>query len=207
MSRSHSMSLGALELAHERTSALVFHPTATVRNDGQPRFRTQASRDYACLLDFDDDVASWICTPAELPTPQGFHVPDFLVCYEDGRGCFVDVSDNDLTHVTAAASALNLKHQTVSPASFATGNRLRNARDLLRYGRYRTPLGDRVRVLAALEECGSMTVAEAFSIFREIQPMPGIASLVLGRHISIEMDDDLIGARTTLRAFEGRASL
>ncbi|TCQ04711.1 hypothetical protein C8J34_10829 [Rhizobium sp. PP-F2F-G36] len=206
MSRSHPISLGALELAQERTAAKVFHPTAAIRNVGQLKFRTQASRDFACLLDFDADVASWICIPAELPTPQGFHVPDLLVCHEDGTGWFVDVSEDDLSHVTIAASSLNLVHRVVSPASFVTSLRLINARDLLRYGRYRTPLGDRVRILAALEECSSLTVAEAFNIFREIQPMAGIASLVLGRHIAIDMDDELIGPQTMLRPFASRSS-
>jgi len=206
MSRSHQVVFGALELAHERTAAAVFFPTACIRIDGQPRFRTQASRDFACLLDFDDEVASWICIPAELPTPQGFHVPDLLVCYEDGNGCFVDVSDDDLSHVTQAAAERRLAHRVVAPASFADSIRLRNAKDLLRYGRYRTPLGDRVRILAALEECSSITVVDAFPLFREIQPMAGIASLVLGRHISIDLDDEFIGPQTALRLSTGRAA-
>lgn len=206
MSKSHSAVFSALEFAHERTSAKVFFPTATVRLDGQPRFRCQSARDFACLLDVDDDVASWICIPAELPTPQGYHAPDLLVCYEDGNACFVDVSNDDLAHVTKAAATLRLNHRVVAPASFADSIRLRNARDLLRYGRYRTPLGDRVRILAALDECSSLTIVEAFPIFREIQPMAGIASLVLSRHISIDLDDDLIGPQTSVLQFKGRAT-
>jgi hypothetical protein len=58
---------------------------------------------------------------------------------------------------------------------------LKNARDLLRYGAYQTPLGEPVRILAILDDLGSMSFADAVPLFREIQPMAGLASPILCR--------------------------
>jgi hypothetical protein len=79
------------------------------------------------------------------------------------------------------------------------GYRLRNARDLLRYGNFRCPLGDRIRVMAALDEVGSFTVAEGLGLFRECSPMAGLASLVLQRILTLELDDALISPDTLVR--------
>ncbi|PYF00959.1 hypothetical protein C8J35_101781 [Rhizobium sp. PP-F2F-G38] len=189
----------ALDLARRQTAANLFMPTSTIRLDGQALFRSQSSRDLGCLLDVDDSVASWMCMPAELPTSLGGYVPDFLVCYEDGTGCFIDVCDHDLGHVTRAAAKLGLSHQVVAPSSFVDSFRLRNAKQLLRYAHYRTPAGDQIRMIAALKACGSMTIKAASLIFREIQPMAGIASLTLSRHISIDLDSEPIGPNSLLR--------
>jgi hypothetical protein len=48
--------------------------------------------------------------------------------------------------------------------------RLKNAKDLLRYARHEAALSDRIRVLAALDEHSSLTVAEALMVFRETSP-------------------------------------
>lgn len=50
-------------------------------------------------------------------------------------------------------------------------NCLANAKDLLRYGSYRCPPGDRVRTPATLDKIRSLTVAEALSAFRECGPI------------------------------------
>ncbi|PZM14840.1 hypothetical protein [Rhizobium tubonense] len=49
-------------------------------------------------------------------------------------------------------------------SDFAGSYPLGNAKDLLRYGFYRCPLGVKIRLLAALDEMGSLTVAESVFI-------------------------------------------
>jgi hypothetical protein len=77
--------------------------------------------------------------------------------------------------------------------------RLRNAKELLRYARYDVALSDRIRLLAALDEYSSMTLAEAITAFQETKPVAGLASLVLQRFVSIDLDDELIGPETIVR--------
>jgi hypothetical protein len=87
----------------------------------------------------------------------------------------------------------------VAGGELSVGFRLRNAKDLLRYGFYRATLGDRVRLLAALDEMGSLTVAECMAAFQEGKPMPSLASMALHGFISIELDQALIGPETAVR--------
>jgi hypothetical protein len=56
-----------------------------------------------------------------------------------------------------------------------------------------------VRLLAALDEVGSMTVAECLPAFKETLPIAGFASLVLHHFIEIEPDEARIGPETTVR--------
>jgi len=81
--------------------------------------------------------------------------------------------------------------------------RLRNARDLLRYARYEASLDDRVRLLAALDENGSLAVVETLSVFRSVPPIAGLASLILARIITIDLDDALIGPESIVRRYRG----
>ena len=62
--------------------------------------------------------------------------------------------------VTPIAESMGHQYRPVAMADLEAGFRFRNAKDLLRYGFYRPPLGDRIRLLAALDEMGSLTVAE-----------------------------------------------
>lgn len=81
--------------------------------------------------------------------------------------------------------------------------RLRNSKDLLRYGFYRPPLGDRIRLLAALDDMGSLTVAECMSAVREGRPMPTVAALILQGFLAIDLDETLIGPETQVRRIRG----
>jgi hypothetical protein len=76
---------------------------------------------------------------------------------------------------------------------------LKNAKDLLRYARHEAALADRIRLLAALDECSSLTVSEALMVFRETKPVAGLASLVLQRFVTMDLDDRLIGPETIVR--------
>ncbi|MBW8299966.1 MAG: hypothetical protein K0M60_10220 [Hydrogenophaga sp.] len=75
---------------------------------------------------------------------------------------------------------------------------LRNARDLLKYVGTTVSLEDRIRLLASLDEHGSLTVAECMNAFRETRPIAGLASLILERFVEIDLDA-LIGPETRVR--------
>lgn len=180
-----------------------FPPSGTVRCQGTQLFRSQLARDYACLLDFDPEVESWSCLCVEVVRSDMTHVPDFAV-QRRGLRQLVDVVSQtaDLPPwAPAAAIDAGYRYLSVTAAEVPTNFRLQNARDLLRYAKWICPLGDRIRILAALDEHGSLTLAECLSAFQETRPIAGLASLILHRHLEIELDDALIGPETQVRRF------
>ncbi|WP_245330996.1 hypothetical protein [Mesorhizobium sophorae] len=60
-------------------------------------------------------------------------------------------------------------------------------------------MGDRIRLLGALDEAGSLSVGECLPAFRETRPMAGLASLVLQRFVEVELDQARIGPETAVR--------
>jgi hypothetical protein len=130
---------------------------------------------------------------------------DLMASYSDGRDVYYHVVDGEGDpEVTEAAACHRFHHQFVTANEIRGGYRLQNAKDLLRYAQYQTPLGDRIRLLAALEQEGSATVAECLSVFREISPMAGLSSLILHRWVTIDLDREFIAPHTTVRAFGRR---
>ncbi|ASW06409.1 hypothetical protein CKA34_11265 [Rhizobium sp. 11515TR] len=127
-----------------------------------------------------------------------------MVTYANGRDVYLHVvEDEGDPEVTEAAACRQLWHRFVNFAEIRLHpHRLQNARDLLRYAKYHTPLGDRIRLLAALEQEGSATVAECLSVFREISPMAGLSSLILNRFVTVDLDAELISPHTVVRVFE-----
>jgi hypothetical protein len=84
------------------------------------------------------------------------------------------------------------------------GVRLENARELLRYASWRVSLSDRVRLLAALDQEGSLTMAEAMTTIRNgADPIAAIAALCLHRFIEIDLDSGRIGPQTRVAPFRG----
>ncbi len=69
------------------------------------------------------------------------------------------------------------------------GYRLQNAKDLLRYVNYSVPLGDRMRVLAILEEQGPLPFGDCLRIIRETQPVAALASMILRGFVEVELDE------------------
>ncbi|MBY5346036.1 hypothetical protein [Rhizobium leguminosarum] len=185
-----------------QASPRFFYPLATIKCSGSPIFRSQDARDFACLLDVDPDVLSWTCVGVELSYGGETYPTDFVVKGTDDRTFAVDVAF-DLPRppdwIEMAADRAGHGYRPVAMKDFSDSFRLRNAKDLLRYGFYRCPLGDRIRLLAALDEMSSLTVAEALSAFREGRPMGCLAALILGGFLEIELDDALIGPDTTVR--------
>ncbi len=191
----HSAADAAREKLPANTS---FYPLATIKCDGPAVFRTQAARDVACLLDVDQTVSSWQCQPLSREGHAEMGTPDFLVIYDDGNQRFLDAPDRQPSETTFR-ERLQDEYRQLSHDEVYDGYRLQNARDLLRYGRWRTSLGDRVRLLAALDEHGSLTLAECLGAIQETKPVAGIASLILSGFIEVDLDDALLGPETTVR--------
>lgn len=180
-------------------SVQIFYPLSTVRCDGPVLFRDQLARDIGCILDVDNDVVSWSCRSTALSRDSQIYRPDFLV--RRARSSFLlDGLREEAAPEWAPSAALSagLEYKQVDPRSLPRV-RLKNAKDLLRYARYEAALSDRIRLLAALDECSTLTVAEALMVFRETKPMAGLASMVLHRFISMDLDERLIGPETIVR--------
>ncbi|WFS02376.1 hypothetical protein [Rhizobium tumorigenes] len=190
------------DVVRKPTSSQIFYPLSTVRCVGQPAFRSQHARDYACLLDVDEGIASWTCVTPRLIHDEEVHDLDFVVTPLYGRRFLADVCrklPDPPDWVPDAAEAMGYDYRPVAGGELSTGFRLRNARDLLRYGFYKASLGDRVRLLAALDEMGTLTVAECLAAFIEGKPMASLASMAFHGFISIDLDDSLIGPETVVR--------
>ncbi|MBB3394195.1 hypothetical protein [Rhizobium sp. BK060] len=202
MSHPHFEMPQALYAAYKHALSQKFYPLGTVRCSGDVMFRSQLARDLGCLLDVDDHVVAWLCLPTEFPTSDGVHVPDFVVDYDDGRRVFLDAcGEVGSASVSEGAACSHVHHRFVSREETEVGCRLANAKDMLRYTNYRTPLNDRMRLLAALEEAGSLAIGQCMHLFREVQPMTGISWMLLNRMISADLDERMLGPETMLRRF------
>lgn len=195
----------AATLRAARNSALIriFPPTGTVKCDGGRLFRSQTARDLACLLDVNPSVVSWRCMPSPFDIGGTTHVPDFQVFDEDGGILYLDAPDRgasvDVPLLVTEAKRLNARYRLLESGEIYDGFRLRNARDLLRYAATVTPLGDRLRLLGALDENGSLPLAECLTAFQEVRPVPGLASLVLHGYVEIDLDGAPIGPESSVR--------
>ena len=183
------------------SSARRFGPVGTVFCIGRPVFRSQIARDLALLLDLDPAVTAWSCLPAvvELASADGEivnHVPDFRVVGSEGRESFLDAGETGLTPIgpTITYRPIPEDEIRVEPA-------LSNAREMMRYAKRVVPLGDRVRLLAYLEEMSPITLIEAASAMRESpEPIGAVVALALKRVIALEWRETPIGPETQVRS-------
>jgi len=183
------------------TLPAISHTEATIKCVGPAAFRSEHARDFACLLDLDPEVTQWSSAPPILLDGDDQYQLDFVVIADSGS-FLIDVGREEPLPppwVTALAESMGHQYRPVAMAELEGSFRLRNAKDLLRYGFYRPPLGDRIRLLAALEDMGSLTVAECMSAVREGRPMPTVAALILQGFLDIDLDDALIGPDTQVR--------
>jgi len=186
-------------------------PFATLKAFDRAVYRSHAARDYACLLDLDPDVIAWRTITYQIGDDCGSrrlrHHVDFMVETAADRTVVEVISDTQSSDISRKSdrdwaakvlAAAGYRYQAVlhSELNFV---RVRNARDLLRYARYEATLGDRVRVIAALDEMGSLTLAECLTVVREGRAMETIASLILQGHLEVNIDDNLIGPDTVVR--------
>lgn len=179
---------------------------ATIKCDGRAQFRSQQARDFACLLDLDSDVARWSTELPRIRNGDDEYLVDFVVLTED-RSFVIDVGQEEPSPpiwLSSAVESMGHRYRPVAMIDFADSFRLRNAKDLLRYGFYRAPLGDRIRLLAGIEEMGSLTIAECLSVIQEGRPMATVASLILNRFLEVDLDSGLLGPETQVRRIRDR---
>lgn len=154
------MSISSSRTVARHNPIQIYYPLSTVRCVGPVLFRDQLPRDIGCLRDVDDDVAAWSCQ--SLPLTES----DFVVKRADVSFAIDGLRDDaPPPWVREAGHAYELIESDAVPYV-----RLKNAKDLLRYARHEAALSDRIRVLAALDEHSSLTVAEALMVFRETSP-------------------------------------
>lgn len=190
---------------HKVTLSPTYSPMATIKCDGRAQFRSQQARDFACLLDLDPDVARWSTAPPLLRNGDDEYQLDFVVLTDDGS-FLIDVGQEEPSPpvwLSGAIESMGHRYRPVAMIDFIDSFRLRNAKDLLRYGFYRPPLGDRIRLLAALEEMGSLTIAECLSAIQEGRPMPTLASLILQGFLEVDLDDALLTPESQVRRIRG----
>lgn len=182
---------------------IPYEPRGTVRCEGTPMFRTQAARDAACLADLDPTVAWWYCLPLVLERDGQQHLPDLALVGFKGRTRFVDVVGEGLPPlpdwVPSEIDRYGYEHVALQ-ADQLPGYRLDNARELLRYARWRVSLNDRIRLLAALEQEGSLPIHACLAVLNTPDAMAAIASLALKRFVEVEVDEAPIGPNTRVRA-------
>ncbi len=191
----------------DATAAASFDPCNTVRCAGEARFRSQAARDAACLFDVDFDVLDWSCLPPVFSSgPETFPV-DFALPRSSGIE-YVTVADRDELRVppewasrTAADFGAKL---LVVPVADLAGHRLDNARELMRYAKWRVSLSQRITLLTALDSEGSLTLVECMSAVRNsADPVGVVAALALRRFVEIDLDSGPLGPETRVTRFRG----
>lgn len=180
----------------------IFYPSATIRCDGPAIFRSQFARDVACLLDIDDAITEWRCQSLPFQNGTAIYRPDFVAKVDQDTVVIDALAEYTPLWMADAVREGGYKYEAVRRNELPA-IRLKNAKDLLRYGKFQTGLEDRVRLLAALDEHGTLSLAECLSAFRETRPIAGLASMVLNRFIDLDLDEALIGPESTVRRRRG----
>lgn len=192
-----------LRTARNSASIRTYHPAGTVKCEGVRLFRSQVARDVGCILDVNPSVKAWRCMSSPLDAGGIVHVADFQVFDEEGSILYLDAPDRSLSAEAAAiaseAARINARYRLLDRAEIYDGFRLRNARDLLRYASHETPLGDRLRLLTALDEHGSLPLSDCLRAFLETKPVAGIASLILHGFIEVDLDEAPLSPETAVR--------
>lgn len=193
----------SVRVSRHSASIRTFAPAATIKCDGPSIFRSQVARDTACLLDVNPAVVSWHCMPVSLDCGNVAHVPDFGILNDDGGRMLIDSPDRvlpiDAEGIARAAERMGLRYRRLLTDEVYEGPRLQNAKDLLSYGSHGLALGDRLRVLAVLEEHSNLTIAECLTVFTETKPIAGLAQMILRGFVEVDLDTELLGPETMLR--------
>ncbi|MBY5441782.1 hypothetical protein [Rhizobium leguminosarum] len=185
--------------------AFAFH--RSLKGPPTGTFRSDTARDVASILEVNPDVAWWNTSAPQIETTHGDHLPDFEMSDVGGVRWLLDAPDRkspiDGELLVGETRLRGFRYRVLSRDEIYDGFRLRNARDLLRYTGHNVPLGDRVRVLAALDENGSLALSELLGAVRETQPVAALASMILRGFVEVELDDALIGPETQVRRIRG----
>lgn len=180
-------------------------PSVTTKCVGRTLYRSQEASDYACMLELDPEVLCWRCVTQPFTNASASRRPrqryvDFAVQTAD-ESLLVDVFrgvPKAIPWLPGVAARLGYRYQAIS-ISEVNPTRLQNARDLVRYAGKEAALGDRIRILAGLDEMGSMSLAECLAAVREGAPMRSIASLILRGQLEVDLDEQLLGPDTVVR--------
>ncbi len=160
-----------------------------LRCRGEVAFPSSLSVDVARLLDVDSEVDYWRCRVAV----DGLPFPADFVTYGDRGAEHVFVRPEAVPD--ADCHDLPPGGRVVTPSDIDPV-RLENAKLILPLARWRVSLDDRVRLLAALDEEGSVTLADCLAILRHTsRPVAAVASLALARVVDLDLDTPL-GSRT-----------
>lgn len=191
----------------EAIAAIAFEPRNTVRCAGEARFRSQAARDAACLLDVDPDVLDWCCLPPAFSNGSDTFAVDLAATRASGLEYIAVTEGDDAPSAPewacreAADFGARLR---VLPSADILGHRLDNARELLRYAKWRVSLSQRITLLAALDSEGSLTLVECMSAVRNsTDPIGVVAALALRRFVEIDLDSGPLGPETRVIRFRG----
>ncbi len=179
----------------------------TVKGPSRPVFRSRQAADLSCLLDLDPQVLSWSCITPPTTKCERDYIPDFLTEDVDRVRWIIDAPGkklpSDIQTMSENAAKQGARYRLFDPSEIYDGFRLQNAKDLLRYVSHGVPLGDRMRVLAALDEQGPHSFSDCLRIIRETQPVAALASMILQGFIEVELDEALLGPETMVRRIRG----
>lgn len=175
----------------------------TLKNIGNPAFRSRIARDYACILDLDDNVINWSTKAAFGMLDGDDHRADFLVNQSDGTTWLVDAPDRiSLSRrkvLDSLAKQRGVLYRVAERWEIYSGARLQNARDLLRYANSLPTLAERLRLLTVLDDQGSLRVSDCLQVVQGRDPVAVIAAMILNRFIYVDLDEALIGPETMVR--------
>lgn len=182
-------------------------PSATAKCRGWTLYRSQEASDYACILELDPTVIHWRCVTRPFVNDSGARKPhyrfvDFAVKTTNEETLLIDIwrgTPDIIQWLPGVAARLGYRYQAISIFD-VNPVRLQNARDLVRYAGWEATLGDRIRILAGLEEMGSLTLAECLGAVREGRAMASIASMILSGQLEVDLDDRLLGPDSVVRA-------
>ncbi|WP_245455350.1 hypothetical protein [Sinorhizobium fredii] len=179
--------------SHLKFSRCIGHFTA----------RDPLARDVACLLDFEDAVSSWNCRSLQFHHGFDTYSPDF-VAERSHDVVVIDVvgQRRPPPWISEAVTSEGFTYRTMSRGDIDP-IRLKNCKDLLQCSGGDVRLGDRVRLLSALDQQSSLTLAETLTVFQETKPIRGLANMVIARFIEIDLDTALIGPETVVRRYRG----
>lgn len=191
------------KLLSHRAEGCAFLPLGlnTVRSVGPLAFKSELARDYACLLDVDDQLGRWTCGPIIRDAEGEQFTADFEVNYGtsieivtiEGPGKLVPIWLPQRIH-DLGNRYRHVDRSVIPPV------RLQNAKDLLQYARVTVSLSDRVRLLTTLDEQGSLSLADCQSINMTVRAVPVVASLFLHRFIVFDdIDEHLLGPDSRVR--------
>jgi hypothetical protein len=193
----------ACNVACENAIYRPYFPFVTLKCVGAPLYRSRGARDYACLLDLDSQVLGWQCFTHFFndDTLDRKFTIDFTVQTRD-HCTMVEVWERppeNTIWVRDAAARAGYGYEAVFMPEIRKQPRLQNAKDLIRYAGYDAPLGDRIRLSAALADLGSLTLAECLAAVRDGLPMRTMAALILQGHVEVDLDEALLGPDTIVR--------